>query len=199
MTVASYEVEEALRRINNLSGFYEGLQSTIGPASAGRLNTSVSTSSSDRRTLQEITLVRAVSIVEALFQDLANRLLDERLQCAASDPAVSRLVAHLRAFRMSRIDSGAWDSLRTLWKDGLGVDLATFSGQGALNELRTTRHAIVHRLGGITEQYRKQNRQRLQALGINPATAAVIPLSDGDVRDAFELCRRTVRWVHAQL
>lgn len=197
--VARAEVEEALRRINSLAGFYEEMSGGIGPDQPGRLRTAGSATGGNRRTLQETVLVRSVSIVEALFQDLAERLLDERLSLPDGDPRVMTLVAHLRAHRMSRIGAGSWEELRTLWRDGLGVDLATFAEQSSLVALRTTRHAIVHRLGAVTDQYRKQHRQRLQALGIDPATATVIPLNDREVRDALELCRVTVRWLHASL
>jgi hypothetical protein len=198
--VACTEIEEALRRINALAGFYDQMDRSIAAVSRGRLGSPRGDAGGDRRTLQETVLVRCVSIIEALFQDLGTRLVDERLDQIPSDPQLRRLVAHLRQQRLARLSSGSWEELVKLWRDGLGVDLnTTFPRQAALAGLRTTRHAIVHRLGAVTEQYRKQHRQRLEALGFNLSGAAVIPLSDADVRDGLELCRACVRWLHASL
>lgn len=198
MPIACTEIEEALRRINALAGFYDEMDRSIATASPGRLGRQHGSAIGDRRTLQETVLVRCVSIIEALFQDLGTRLVDQRLDEIPANPALARLLAHLRDQRVGRLNSGSWDELVKLWRDGLGVDVSTdFPRQSDLSRLRTTRHAIVHRLGAVTEQYRRQHRQRLEALGFNLSGFTVIPLADSDVRDALELCRVCVRWLHS--
>lgn len=196
--VVEPEIEEALRRINALAAFYDETRRALTPGPSGRLTCRSGTD--DQRTLQETVIVRCVSVLEALFQDLGTRLVDERLAKLPPEPDLIRLVQHLRDHRLARLPSGAWHEVVELWRDGLGVDMTTsFRQQSSLVALRTTRHAIVHRLGAMTEQYRKQHRQQLEALGMRTASMKRIPLSDADVRAALTLCRNCVRWLHDAL
>lgn len=194
MTVACAEIELALRRVNGLAGFYEQVAPTLRDAGRSRHVRS----SAEARVLQEAVLVRCVSIVEALFHDLAHRLVAEHVSAAGGEPALDRLLAHLRASRLGRLGAGAWEDLTGLWRDGLGVHVTQFPAYDDLDRLRTTRNAIAHQMGAATGKYIKQNRQRLEALGLNPATLSEIPLADKDVRDALDLCREAVRWLHRQ-
>jgi hypothetical protein len=155
------------------------------------------------RTLQESVIVRSVTIVEAYMTDLARRLVDDRLRrVPSSDFALASLAAHLRDSRISDLDHGKWEELVTLWSDGLDIALQReFTNYGRLVALRTTRHAIVHRYGDMTPQYRKQHRPRLVAEGFQDPLSAegLVPLTRADVLDALELCLATVRWIEGQL
>ena len=196
------EGEEALRRLNALSAFYSSSavsQETEGPP---RLN-SVTSVSTDQRTLQETVIVRCVTVVEAYMTDLGKRLVNDRLEgVPADDTALVSLAGHLRDSRLVGLDQGKWDGLVTLWSEGLGVPVReSYPGYSSLVALRTTRHAIAHRYGEITQLYRKQHLQRLVKEGFRDPLAAEgpVPLSDYDVRDALSLTVGAIRWFEQAL
>lgn len=197
-TLLTVEGEEALRRLNGLAAFYGRSAGMHDTEAQGRLNIGPRTSS-DVRTLQETVIVRCVTILEAYMTDLARRLVNDRLGGipAAEAPLVS-LTDHLRDSRLEGLDQGKWEDLVTLWSEGLGVAIKQHYGDyGKLVALRTTRHAIAHRYGAITEQYRKRHRHRLVKEGFRDPLVAEgpVPLTKIDVLDALALALRTVRWL----
>lgn len=200
--ILSREGEDALRRLNGLTAFYRRLAFLPDAEPPGRLIAD-RRASSVGRTLQETVIVRSVTIVEAYMTDLGRRLVDDHLSRVPSDDvALVSLAVHLRDSRMSDLDHGKWEELVTLWSGGLDVALQReFNGYARLVALRTTRHAIVHRYGDMTPQYRKQHRQRLTDEGFQDPLSAegLVPLMRADVLDALGLCVATVRWIERQL
>jgi hypothetical protein len=92
--------------------------------------------------------------------------------------------------------SGNWDRLVTTWNKGLGVRFSDFSDYDDVRILRLTRHAIAHRLGEYTAQYRREAAAQLRAVGIDPGRATgLIPLSEQDVEESLMLCRGFVLWL----
>jgi hypothetical protein len=200
--ILTREGEDALRRLNGLAAFYRRLAFLPDPEPPGRLM-GARRASSVGRTLQETVIVRSVTIVEAYMTDLGRRLVDDHLRrVPAGDLPLASLAVHLRDSRMADLDHGKWEELVTLWSDGLDIALQQqFTNYARLAALRTTRHAIVHRYGDMTPQYRKQHRQRLIAEGFRDPLSAegLVPLTRADVLDALELCLATVRWFETQL
>jgi hypothetical protein len=196
------EGEEALRRLNALAAFYARSTGAHEKTAPGRLD-SGQAASSDTRTLEETVIVRCVTVVEAYMTDLGRRLVNDRLEgVPAGDSALVSLTQHLRDARLVGLDQSRWDDLVTLWSDGLSVKVKQDYGDySKLVALRTTRHAIAHRYGEITEQYRKQHRQRLVREGFRDPLAAEgpVPLTDSDVVDALALALATVRWLERTL
>jgi hypothetical protein len=162
-----------------------------------------SQSSVDPRTLGEVTLVRAVTILEAFVMDFGEDVLLFRLADANAVPQLRPLVDYLFHEKWDQISGkGSWERALATWKDGIGVNPKEFADWPEVDLLRTTRHSIVHRLGEMTEKYLKNQlaTERLKALGIDPKTASgLIPLREEDVQNGLELCRRFVRWLDATL
>lgn len=201
-TLITIEGEEALRRLNSLTAFVKRSSVTHAADPPGRLNDGQG-SSSDARTVQETVIVRCVTVVEAYLTDLARRLVSNRLEgIPGGDAALVSLTSYLRNTGLTVLDQGKWEDLVKLWAGGLGVPIKQdYSEYGRLVALRTTRHAIIHRYGEITELYRKQHRQRLEKEGFRDPLAAegTVPLTDTDVLDALALALTTVRWLEQTL
>jgi hypothetical protein len=144
-----------------------------------------------------------VTVLEAYMTDLGRRLVDVRLGAIpAGDTALTLLTEHLRDSRLAGLDHGRWDDLVTLWSAGLGIEIKQIYGDyGQLLALRTTRHAIAHRYGEITAQFRKQHRDRLIKEGFrDPLTSeGPVPLTEADVLAALRLALSTVRWLEQTL
>ncbi len=196
------EGEEALRRLHSLAAFVErwsAARDNDGPARLGNEGRS----STDIRTIQETVIVRCVTVIEAYLADLARRLVSDRLaDIPAGDASVVSLTRYLSNSSLLALDHGRWEDLISLWVSGLGVPIKQgFAEYGKLVALRTTRHAIAHRYGEITDLYRKQHRQRLEDEGFRDPLAAegAVPLTDADVRDALALAITTVRWLEQTL
>lgn len=202
MPVVTVEGEDALRRLNALAAFYASSIQVHATDSPGRLS-SGRRASSARRTLQETVIVRCVTVIEAYLTDLATRLVSDRLDALpAGNRAQETLVEHLRDSRLGGLDQGRWEDLITLWSRGLGVAIKQdYGGYSKLLGLRVTRHAIAHRYGEITEQYRKHHRQRLAKEGFRDPLLAKgpVPISETDVLDGLTLALTTVRWLERAL
>lgn len=212
---ARRQTDLALRRLNALGAFYvaagkrrtEPAGTRLRPLRPGRTGARLKgipvRVSVDSRTLGEVTLVRAVSIVEAFVMDFGEDILLGRLAGAAADDDLRFLVDYLFREKWNEVaGKGNWESALEVWKDGIGFNPKTFSGWEELNLLRTTRHSIVHRLGEMTEKYRRNRlaKERLEAMGLSPAKASgLIPLGEEDVQQGLELSRRFVRWLDANL
>jgi hypothetical protein len=68
-----------------------------------------------------------------------------------------------------------------------------------VNELRETRHAIVHELGEITDKYRRIAKRKLSAAGLDPEKASgLIPLEESDVDRALQTGRGFINYVDAR-
>lgn len=194
------EGEEALRRLNALAAFYS-LSALPASAEALARLASATRVPPDQRTLQETVIVRCVTVVEAYMTDLGKRLVHDRLE-TAGDSSLVPLTEHLWGSRLVEIDRGRWEDLVGLWSDGLGIAFKErYPGYSSLVALRTTRHAIAHRYGEITQLYRRQHRQRLVKEGFRDPLAAEgpVPLSDEDVGDALSLALQVVRWLERAL
>lgn len=196
------EGEEALRRLHGLAAFYTRSAATRLARVPGRLNAEPQ-ASSDRRTLQETVIVRCVTVIEAYMTDLAMRVVNDRLAgISAGDAALASLTEYLRDSRLVGLEQGKWEDLVTLWSGGLGVEIKQSYGEYVkLVALRATRHAIAHRYGEITQQYRRQHAQRLVREGFRDPLAAEgpVPLTEIDVLDALALALGTVRWLEHTL
>jgi hypothetical protein len=199
--VLTAEGEEALRRLNALAAFYERVAARHEVELPERLRVEPR-ASSDVRTLQETVILRSVTILEPYMTDLARRLVDDHLErIPAADTSLVSLTEHLRDSLIG-LDQGRWDDIVTLWSDGLGIAIKQqYSDYGKLVALRTARHAIAHRYGEITAQYRKQHRKRLAEEGFDNPLAAEgpVPLTAADVRSALSLALGTVRWLERRL
>jgi hypothetical protein len=212
---ARWQTDLALRRLNTLGAFFVAAgsgragrnRSRLRPARSGRLPTRLGRvpvrASVDARTLGEVTLVRAVSILEAFVMDFGEDVLLFRLAEANAVPNLQPLVDYLFHEKWDQISGkGSWERALEVWKDGIGINPKEFGKWQELDLLRTTRHSIVHRLGEMTEKYRKNRlaKERLEAMGLTPAKASgLIPLGEKDVQDGLELSRQFVRWLDAKL
>lgn len=220
MTNVRTKSEVAIRRLNALAGFFtEASRDTQrGPhrfrkraRRLGRLSQPyeprLRVSSHDKnrrsRTLNEVTLVRAVSILEAFVIDLGEEEILSRLAAADKLPSLKSLTDYLFHAHWDRISGiGGWAQAVEVWKEGLGLNPKEFERWEEVDLLRTTRHSIVHRLGEITSKYRKSNlvRKRLKALGIDAdQVTGLIPLDQQDVYSGIELCHEFVRWLDFEL
>ncbi len=201
-TVLTVEGEDALRRLNGLAAFYTSSAQVHATDSPSRVGYGPR-ASSGRRTLRETVIVRCVTVIEAYLTDLARRLVADRLDALpAGDQAQATLVEHLRESRLGGLDQGRWDDLITLWSAGLGVAInQDYREYSKLLALRVTRHAIAHRYGEITEQYRKHHRQRLAKEGFRDPLLArgPVPISEADVLAGLTLALTTVRWLERAL
>jgi len=135
--------------------------------------------------------------------DFGEDVLHFRLADLTAVPDLQPLVDFLFHEKWDRIPSkGNWEEALEVWKYGIGVNPKEFTEWQQLDLLRTTRHSIVHRLGEMTEKYKKNRlaKERLEAMGISPAKASgLIPLGDKDVQEGLELSRRFVRWLDREL
>jgi len=200
-SVITVEGEEALRRLNGLASFFAQSSPTHQPDGPERLV--LGRASSGARTLQETVIFRCVTVVEAYFTDLARRLVNERLAgIPATNQPLSSLAGYLRNSQLVGLDQGKWEDLMMLWSGGLGVDIKhSYPDYSKLVALRTARHAITHRYGEITDQYRKQHRQRLAKEGFRDPLSAEgpVPLARSDIVDALALALGVVRWLEHTL
>ncbi len=205
------EADQALRRLNALDGFFRNVITQRAPArrtrmagavlsrsSSGRSRMSLGGGYSDERTLIEVSLVRVVTVLEAFVMDLGTEVVSERLLESSESSDLHHLASYLVDGSWGKIsEKGGWDAAIGFWKEGLGTNLAKFDFWSQVRDLRTTRHAIVHRLGDITENYRSSEtaRRRFEALGLSPKQATgLIPLTKDDVPRAVELSRKFIRW-----
>ena len=171
--------------------------------SRARLHSGGMDASSSNRTLAEVTLVRAVSILEAFVIDLGEEILLTRLASAEQVPGLKPLTDYLFKARWEKVSGqGGWHQIVEIWDGGLAVNPKTFSRWDEIDVLRTARHAVVHKLGEFTREYRKKEivKKRLKALGIDPSDATgLIPLDRQDVEAGIALCREFVQWLDNQL
>jgi hypothetical protein len=196
--VLTLQGETAIRRLGALSAFYtEGRRAfRAGGGPISRLGAGGPTAR--LRTLQEATLVRCVTVIEAYALDLGAAQVEGRLAWItlnAQVPAEAEaMVNHLRRHRLDRMRE--WNQVEELWADALGVSLTQFADHQEVDLLRTTRHAIVHGAGHFTPAYRKKAQQKLRALNIDPQRASgAIPLDHADIEAALGLGRRFTLWL----
>jgi hypothetical protein len=216
MSEARVQPVLALQRLNSLGAFFASAKAPPPLGSPSRLQSGPRVGRSparlartpvrvavDARTLGEVTLVRAVSILEAFVMDFGEDVLMFRLSDVDAVPELQPLVDFLFHEKWDRIPSkGSWEDALEVWKGGIGVNPKEFPQWQRIDLLRTTRHSIVHRLGEMTEKY-KNNRlakERLEAMGVSPAKASgQIPLTERDVQGGLELARSFVRWLDGKL
>jgi hypothetical protein len=205
MDVLTLEGETALRRLGALQAFLRiakpatvTLRSRLSRPRAPVAHTPASVPAGHARTLQEVVLVRAVSVVEAYVFDLTENEIRAEESAIAAGARGRKLVQHLVDDRWSAIESaGAWVRLLEFSKDGLGLNPKAFNEWQQLDLLRETRHAIVHRVGEVTPKYLKaaENAGRLKELGLEASkVSGLVPLGDEDAERQVELCRRFVLW-----
>jgi hypothetical protein len=202
------EAEIALRRLGGVQGFFTTARRATPPRPGGRIRSNAVRGGTLRpvgstgysRTLQEVVLVRAVSIIEAYVFDLTQRELASRVARLTRDDAGQVLVAHLVEEKWRPIKNGGWAKLLDFCKDGLKLNPRQFEDWQELDLLRETRHAVTHRVGDVTQKYvaAASTVGRLKKLGVEPGKMhGLVPLDNAYVVEEIELCRRFVMWFDA--
>ena len=206
------EAETALRRLGALEGFsrraaHPPLRSPTRRLGKRRASIppvpSAKVPYGYQRTLQEVVLVRAVSVVEAYVFDITEVEFRGEIARISGTERGTNLVSNLFDDRWGTIESaGAWRRLLDFSKAGLGLNPRSFNEWSQLDLVRETRHAIVHRVGEVTPKYLKaaEKAGRLKELGLEPSkVTGLLPLDPAQLSSDIALCRSFVLWYDAKV
>jgi hypothetical protein len=201
------EGERALRRLGDLRGFlFSGLAPQRKDPRSNRLASERPTRRAREqqlRTLREVVIVRAVSILEAYVFDVIETELNDQISPLLDRPESVKLLSDLVESRWAPIQSaGAWGRLLDFCKDGFGLTPRAFPDWQEITLLRETRHAVVHRVGEVTKKYlaAAQKVGVLAELQIDPGQAGgYVYLDDARTAAGIDTCRMFILWFEDEL
>lgn len=183
----SIEAERAIRGINRVAGLVSNSRRFIAALPPPRGRTLAAE-------LNDVAIVRAVSVLESYLTDRADTLM--RRDLPVPYPA-TQLVQYLHENVLASFRGSFDRGSKRFWDNALGVELKRGPNWSALADFRELRNAIVHSLGFVRagDKLSSSIERRIKSVTGTPSIySGRIPVTDNDFDDLAVAVRAYVMW-----